>query len=403
MQAQLGELALVGLRDRQPILAEVVGFSDGDAQLMPYEAVQDVRPDATVRGLNRRFSIPVGPPLLGRVINGMGEPIDGLGKLQGCVRVSVQQDVPSSLDRPKITQPLVTGQRVIDGFLTCGLGQRVSLLAGSGVGKSTLLGEIAKSSNADINVVALIGERGREVRPFLDDCLGAEGLAKSITIVATAEQPALLRVRAAQAAVTCADAFRRQGKHVLLMLDSVTRLATAQREIGLLMGEPPSARGFTPSVFQQLSHLLEQLGNSGSGSITGILTVLVDGDDLDEPVTDAVRATVDGHIVLDRQLAEQGHYPAVNIAKSISRVFLDVTSPEHQQFARKLRAAMATYDDIVDLVRVGAYVNGTSPSIDTAIRLKPEIDAMVRQDIGDFSAMQDTLRTMESIARRWPY
>lgn len=306
----VGDLCEVSLARNRTVLAETIGFDHGMAQIMPYHHAEGLHPDATVVGLGRKLHVPIGDTLLGRVVDGLGAPIDGRGPLRCPGWQVVQRDAPPPLSRPRIEEPFVTGQRVIDGILTCGQGQRVALLAGSGVGKSTLLGEIAKGGRADLNVIALIGERGREVRPFLDDCLGPEGLARSVVIVSTSDQPPLLRVRAAQTAVTIADYFRRQGGNVLFLLDSLTRMAMAQREIGLMLGEPPSARGYTPSVFQLLSSLLEQLGRTQQGVITGILTVLVDGDDMDEPISDAVRAIVDGHIVLDRKLAERVHFPA---------------------------------------------------------------------------------------------
>ncbi len=403
LQADLGELVEIHSTSTTNVLAEVIGFSDGRAQLMQLESCERIRPNSTVQGLGERFSVPVGEQLLGRVMNGLGAPIDGLGPLPCSAWIGVEGHSPDPLERPRIRHPLITGQRAIDGFLTCGLGQRVALLSGSGVGKSTLLGEIAKGSSADINVVALIGERGREVKPFLDDCLGPSGISKSVTIVATAEQPSLLRVRAAQGAVSIANYFREQGQHVLLMLDSITRFAMAQREVGLLLGEPPSARGYTPSVFQRMSHLMEQLGTSENGSITGVLTVLVDGDDLDEPITDAVRSIVDGHIVLDRQLAQRGHFPAIDISRSISRVFRDVADRSHQNAARKLRNILATHDEVIDLIRVGAYVAGSSPQVDLAIQLKPAVDALIRQEVDERTTLEDTQRQMIEIAQRWPY
>jgi flagellum-specific ATP synthase len=284
-----------------------------------------------------------------------------------------------------------------------GRGQRVGLFSGAGVGKSTLLGEIAKGAVSDLNVIALVGERGREVRPFLESCQGPEGLARSVVVVSTADEPPLLRIRATQTAISIADYFRSQGAHVLLLLDSLTRLARAQREIGLLMEEPPSARGYTPSVFELLSQTLEHLGTSATGSITGILTILVDGDDMDEPVSDAVRAIVDGHIVLDRKIAEKGHFPAVNVSASISRVFRDVTSREQQAAARKIRAILSTYSDVVDLIRVGAYTRGTSPQVDRAVDLLPAVEMFLRQEVGSYAPFEETRQVMEQIAAAWPF
>jgi flagellum-specific ATP synthase len=341
--------------------------------------------------------------LLGRIVDGLGRPIDTLGPIRDCQPRSLGAGTPGPLERTRISEPFVTGQRVIDGLITCGWGQRVGIFAGSGVGKSTLLGQIAKGSSADLNVIALIGERGREVRSFLEDCLGTAGLQRSIVVVATSDQTPLMRVRAAQAAITMADYFRQQGKHVLFLLDSLTRLAMAQRELGLALGEPPSARGYTPSVFQLLAATIEHLGNGAEGSITGILTVLVDGGDLDEPISDAVRALVDGHIVLDRRLAEKGHYPAVNVGQSLSRVMHDVTDSAFQMAARKLRAILAISAETEDLVRIGAYARGSNPQIDRAIELKPAVDFFLRQDMGKRSTLLECRAALEKIAAAWPF
>ncbi len=384
-------------------LAEVVGFDRGVAQILPYHTAAGLSPNTSVFGLSRKLKIPFGPELLGRVIDALGQPLDSLGCLRCRKRLPIFNSSPPPMARQRIRQPFVTGQRVIDGLLTCGQGQRVGLFSGSGVGKSTLLGEIAKGASSDVNVIALIGERGREVRPFLDDCLGSEGLARSVTVVSTADETPLMRVRAAQAAITIADGFRRRGANVLLLLDSMTRIAMAQREIGLLLGEPPTARGYTPSVFQLLAHLLEQLGASEHGTITGIVTVLVDGDDMDEPIADAVRSIVDGHIVLSRTLAEKGHFPAVDVSGSISRVFTDVAAPEHQRAAAKLREIFATYHEVADLIRIGAYLSGSSPQVDDAVRLLPVLTAFVRQSLRDFASFDSTLAAMKQIAAAWPY
>jgi flagellum-specific ATP synthase len=296
---------------------------------------------------------------------------------------------------------LVTGQRAIDGFLTLGLGQRVGLFAGSGVGKSTLLGEITKYAHCDCAVVALIGERGREVRPFIEQVLGARGLARSVVVVATSDQSPLLRIRAARTAVALASDFRDQGKNVLFVLDSITRLASAQREIGILLREPPTARGYTPSVFGLLTAILEQLGTNERGSITGIISVLVDGDDTEEPISDAVRSIVDGHIVLDRQLAERGHYPAIRISRSLSRVFDLVCTAEHRAAAEALRAAMAVYDDFADMIRLGMYQPGTTPQIDRAMKLMPELERFLCHPPGEISSFDQTLRQLGQLARGW--
>ena len=385
----------------QSVLAEVIGF-DGDlVQLLPFDSDAIFSPGDRVISLGHALDVPIGFELLGRVLNGMGDPIDQFGALSCVLRRPMVSHAVSPLQRVRVDRPFSTGLRVIDGLLTCGFGQRVGLFAGSGVGKSTLLGEIAKHSQSDMNVIALIGERGREVRPFIEDCLGPEGLRKSVVFVATADDSPLLRLRTAHAAITVADDFRQRGADVLLMLDSMTRLAMAQREIGLQLGEPPTSRGYTPSVFQMLAKLLEQLGNGARGSITGMITVLVDGDDLNEPIADAVRAIVDGHIVLDRKLADKSHFPAVDVARSISRVFQEVASPDVQDAARCVRAILATYAEVEDLIRVGAYTTGNSPQVDRAIDLLPDVHGFVCQSMDETASYQETTSKLKAIAARW--
>ncbi len=333
MDAGLGELVEIKSASNKSVLAEVIGFDHDQVQLMPFESGINFRRGDLVVGQGCRMRLPVGFRMLGRVVNAVGHPIDSLGNLQFEQTTEVEFKSPDPLTRPHIRQPFVTGIRAIDGLLTLGKGQRVGLFAGSGVGKSTLLGEITKHAESDVNVVAMIGERGREVRPFIEHSLGPEGLKKSVVIVSTSDQPPLARVRASEAAVVIASWFRAQGQNVLLLLDSLTRLSHAQRELGLLLGEPPTSRGYTPSVFQKMARLLEQLGTSQAGSITGLLTILVDGDDMNEPVTDAARSILDGHIVLDRKLAHQGHFPAIDVLSSASRLFTDVTGKEQQDCA----------------------------------------------------------------------
>ena len=307
------------------------------------------------------------------------------------------------MERQRIRDPFVTGIRSIDSMLTCGGGQRIGIFAGSGVGKSTLLGEVAKGSEADVNVIALIGERGREVAPFLEDVLGPEGMARSVVIVATCDQTPLMRVRAAQSAIAIADYFRSEDQHVLFVIDSLTRLAMAQRELGLLLGEPPSSRGYTPSVFQTLANTVERLGNAAVGGITALLTVLVDGGDMDEPIADYVRGLVDGHIVLDRKIAERGFYPAIDVSRSISRVAVDVVDKEFAKAARKVRSILATYADVQDLIRIGAYVRGSSPQVDKAIELMPRVEKFLKQDVGERSSFEDTRAGLFQIAAAWPF
>ncbi|HWG43754.1 MAG TPA: FliI/YscN family ATPase [Gemmataceae bacterium] len=403
LPAAVGDQCVIHTADGGTLLAEAIGFHNGVAYLVPYEHTEDVHSGMRVTHLGRGLLAPAGEGLLGRILDGLGRPLDGRGRLRDCDLLPVQRSTPPALERARILAPFVTGQRAIDSLLTCGQGQRVGIFAGSGVGKSTLLGEIAKGSRADVNVLALIGERGREVRSFLEDCLGAEGLARSVVVVATCDQAPLMRARAAQVAITMADHFRARGANVLFMLDSLTRLAMAQRELGLALGEPPSARGYTPSVFQLLANTVEQLGNAATGSITGMLTVLVDGDDLDEPIADATRGLLDGHIVLDRKLAERGHFPAISIARSISRVAREVTDAGHQQAARKLREIQAVHAEAEDLIRIGAYVRGSSPQVDRAVELMPSVLAFLRQNVGDRTTLIETRERMDKIAAAWPF
>lgn len=403
LPAAVGDQCAIHKPDGDSLLAEVIGFQNGVAYVVPYEHAEEVHSGMRVTHLGRGLIAPVGLGLLGRVVDGLGRPIDNGGSLRGCDPRPVRRGTPPPLARARIRQPFVTGQRVLDGLLTCGQGQRIGIFAGSGVGKSTLLGEIAKGSRADVNVLALVGERGREVRSFLEDCLGPEGLARSVVVVATCDQAPLMRARAAQVAITMADHFRSQGANVLFMLDSLTRLAMAQRELGLALGEPPSSRGYTPSVFQALANTVEQLGNAAVGSITGILTVLVDGDDLDEPIADATRGLLDGHIVLDRRLAERGHYPAVSVARSISRVAREVTDAGHQQAAQKLREILAVHAEAEDLIRIGAYARGSSPQIDRAIELMPSVLQFLRQNPGERAALTETRERMDRIAASWVF
>jgi flagellum-specific ATP synthase len=401
--AATGELCRISRGD-ESVLGEVIGLEDGQARIMPYKPTDGLRSGARVVALGRKLRVGVGSSLLGRVVNGVGEPVDERGAIAAdrwvpCSGVTP----PSPLDRRAISQPFVTGQRVIDGLLTIGQGQRMGLFSGSGVGKSTLLGEIARGARSDLNVIALVGERGREVRPFIENCLGPEGLARSVVVVATSDEAPLMRLRAASTAIAIADYFRWLGANVLFLFDSVTRLAMAQREIGLLLGEPPSSRGYTPSVFQLISSTLEQLGTARDGAVTAILSVLVEGDDMDEPIADAVRATVDGHIVLDRTLAERGHFPAVDVAASISRLFLDISDAPHQQAARKLRAILQTLSEVSELVRIGAYVKGTSPEVDRALELEPALKRFLTQELKTYCPYDETRRALHEIARAWPF
>ncbi len=403
MPAAVGDLCEIQVPNRPPVLAEVIGFSDRSAYLVSFDPTDELRTGLTVVQTGHSLAVPTGNGVLGRVFDGLGRPLDGGEPLTKCPLRPINGTGPLAMQRSRVRTPFVTRQRVIDGLLTCGQGQRVGIFAGSGVGKSTLLSEIARGSEADVNVIALIGERGREVRPFLEDCLGTDGLARSAVIVATCEQTPLMRVRSAQAAVAIADDFRSRGLNVLFMVDSLTRFAMAQREIGLALGEPPSARGYTPSVFQLLASFVERLGNAAQGGITALLTVLVDGDDMDEPISDAVRSMVDGHIVLDRKVAESGRYPAVEVNRSISRVAGDVADPEMLNAARKIRAVLQAHAEARDLIRLGAYVRGTSAVLDKVIDVMPEIERFVTQRIGERSDYATTRQEVLRIAALWPY
>lgn len=401
--AAVGDHCYIVPRKGDPVLAEVIGFEKDIAYMVPFDSADDLRPGMPVMLKGKGATIPVGGNLLGRVIDGLGLPIDGKGPITGCRPIPVNKPAPPALDRQRIRDPFVTGIRSIDATLTCGRGQRIGIFAGSGVGKSTLLGEIAKGSQSDVNVIALIGERGREVAPFLEDVLGEEGMARSVVIVATCEQTPLMRVRAAQAAIAIADHYREAGGNVLFVIDSLTRLAMAQRELGLLLGEPPSSRGYTPSVFAALANIVERLGNAAVGGITALLTVLVDGGDMDEPIADFVRGLVDGHIVLDRKLAERGFYPAIDVSRSISRVATDVVDKQQSLAARKIRAIMATYADVQDLIRIGAYVRGSNPQVDKAIELMPRVEKFLKQDVGEHSGFEQTRAALFQLANEWKF
>ena len=396
LEAGLGELVEITTSTHRSVLAEVIGFDHDHVQIMPFESGTDFRRGNLVLALGRKCGVPVGPRMLGRVINAACQPIDSRGELPFDCTAAVEFNSPDPLTRPHIEQPFVTGIRAIDGMLTLGQGQRVGLFAGSGVGKSTLLGEIARHAESDVNVVAMIGERGREVRPFIERSLGRDGLEKSVVIVSTSDQPPLARVRASEAAVVIASWFRAQGKNVLLMLDSLTRLSHAQRELGLMLGEPPTCRGYTPSVFQKMAQLLEQLGTSRVGSITGLLTVLVDGDDMNDPIADAARSILDGHIVLDRKLAHQGHFPAINILSSASRLFNDVTTDQQQQQVSSARKIIAKYREVEDLLQIGAYKQGVMPESDRAVDKFPAVNEFLRQPL---DASSDFGSTLHDLAR----
>jgi FliI/YscN family ATPase len=367
-----------------------VGFHERSVLLMPLGEMDGLHPGASVQPLGRSFGVDVGPSLLGRVLNGLGHPIDGKGKLDVVERVPLSAEPPNPLDRQTIDRPLETGVRTIDGLLTVGRGQRVGIFAGSGVGKSTLLGMIARHAKADVNVIALLGERGREVRDFLDNALGAEGLARSVVVVATGDQAALVRARGALVATAIAEYFRDQGKQVLLMVDSVTRVAMAWREIGLATGEPPTTKGYPPSVFANLPRLLERAGNGARGGITGIYTVLVDGDDFNEPVADAARSILDGHLVLTRKLAAQNHYPSIDILESKSRVRDAIVSPAQRDAASQVQRLEAAYREKEDLIMVGAYQKGSDPYADAALAHRETALDFLRQSPDEVTLFGDT-------------
>jgi flagellum-specific ATP synthase len=397
----LGELCGIQIRDGRRVLAEVVGFQNEHLILLPLEHIEGISPGDTVTARTTPRHITLSENVLGRVLNGLGEPIDNKGPLTGTDKMALDASSPPPLSREKITNPLALGIRSIDGLLTNGKGQRVGIFSGSGVGKSVLLGDIANSSEANVNVVALIGERGREVREFLESDLGPEGLARSVVIVAASDSPPIQRVKAAFVAVTIAEYFRDKGKDVLFMMDSLTRFAQAQREIGLAAGEPPATKGYCPSVFSMMPRLIERLGCAENGSITGILTVLVENDDLADPVADSARSLLDGHIVLSRKLAERGHYPAVDILQSISRLMPAVTSEEHKSAAQKLKEIYAIYIDAEDLLNIGAFSPGSNRRIDGAIALIDRIRKFLIQPVRDKTDFAETVRRLTVITKSW--
>ena len=397
----LGELCGIHLRDGRRVLAEAVGFRHDHVILLPLEHIEGITPGDIVTARSTPRHIALSDSVLGRVLNGLGQPIDDKGPLGGTTRQPLDVNSPAPLQREKITKPLPLGIRSIDGILTCAQGQRIGIFAGSGVGKSVLLGDIANSSDAAVNVVALIGERGREVREFLEENLGPEGLARSVIVVATSDAPPIQRVKAAFMAVTIAEYFRDRARNVLFMMDSLTRFAQAQREIGLAAGEPPATKGYCPSVFALMPRLIERLGCSEKGSITGILTVLVENDDLTDPVADSARSLLDGHIVLSRKLAGRGHYPAVDILYSVSRLMSAVVSPEHRAAAQKLREIYATYADAEDLINIGAFASGSNRRIDGAISLIDRINEFLVQPVRQKTSFEETVRWLTSITESW--
>lgn len=393
----VGDRCTIPSRRNGDVLAEVVGFRGNRVLMMPLGEMEGVSPGATVTACDEPFTVGVGPGLLGRVLDGLGQPIDGKGIVEIETRRPIHHSPPQPLSRQPIRKPLTTGIRSIDALLTCGKGQRFGVFSGSGVGKSILMGMIARYTSADINVIGLIGERGREVREFIEKDLGEEGLKRSVVIAVTSDQPALIRIKGGFAATAIAEYFRDQGLDVMLMMDSVTRLAMAQREVGLAVGEPPTTRGYTPSLFAMLPKLLERAGTSARGSITGLYTVLVEGDDMNEPVADTVRSILDGHIVLSRKLASRGHYPAVDCLSSVSRVMSDVVSDEHLNAAREVKRLLAVYSEAEDLINIGAYEEGSNPEVDQAVSLIRPIRDFLRQSIDSGSSFDETVERLIKI------
>lgn len=396
--ARLGDVCRIipgGKEGDEPIMAEVVGFKDKKTLLMPYDAVDGISLGSMVENTNEPMMVKVSKELLGMTLDGLGRPIDG-SKIRG-TRYPIEATAPDPMSRAIIDEVLPLGVKAVDGLMSVGKGQRIGIFAGSGVGKSTLMGMFARNTKADINVIALIGERGREVREFIERDLGEEGMRRSVVVVATSDRPALERNKAAKTATAIAEYFRDQGKDVLLMMDSLTRFSMAQREIGLASGEPPVTRGYPPSVYSEMPKLLERAGRSSRGSITGLYTVLVDGDDFNEPITDTARSILDGHIMLNRRLAHKNHYPAIDVLQSISRCMSQIATKEHRQAAGKLKNVLATYNEAEDLINIGAYKHGSNPDIDYAIQMNKTVNEYLCQDVEekvDFEESVEQLKQM---------
>lgn len=395
INARVGEVCEIEIPESpRRVRAEVVGFKENKTIMMPLGTLQGIYPHCSVVPTGDSLNVQVGEHLLGQILDGLGNPLSGQPAGAPATSVPVDNAPPSPLERKPITEVLSTGIRAIDALLTCGRGQRVGIFSGSGVGKSTLLGMVSRYSEADVNVIALIGERGREVLDFIENDLGDEGLAKSVIVSATSDQPALVRLKGAFVATAIAEYFRDQGKNVLLLMDSVTRFAMAQREVGLATGEPPATKGYTPSVFALLPRLLERSGTSSRGSITAFYTVLVDGDDMNEPIADAVRGILDGHIVLSRELASKHQYPAIDVLNSVSRLMPDITPEEHHVQAGRIKELLATYRESEDLINIGAYVSGSNPRIDQAIKYHDAIINFLKQDLNEQSSYSETIQQL---------
>ncbi|MBS4539844.1 flagellar protein export ATPase FliI [Clostridium sp. D2Q-11] len=398
--SKIGELCYIyPYNSKEPIMSEVVGFKEDKILLMPLGEMEGIGPGSIVVATGESLKVSVGYGLIGRVLDGMGNPIDGKGPIKINAKYPVSNLPPNPLQRNKIKDVLPLGIKAIDGMLTCGKGQRIGIFAGSGVGKSTLMGMIARNALADVNVIGLIGERGREVREFIENDLKEEGLKKSIIVVATSDQPALVRMKGALLTTAIAEYFRDNGEDVMLLMDSLTRFAMAQREVGLAIGEPPVTRGFTPSVFAILPRLLERAGNSDKGTVTALYTVLVDGDDMNEPITDTVRGILDGHIVLSRELANKNHYPAIDVLASISRVMPNIVDSTHRDTANELKDILSTYKTSEDLINIGAYKQGSNGKIDRSIKLIDEINTFLTQDVMKNYSYEDIVNSMNNIVR----
>ena len=400
-EASIGDLCYIfnSMNDK-PVFAEVVGFQEKKILLMPLGSMEGLKPGAIVTNTKESMKIKVGDMLLGRVIDGLGEPIDSKGEIKSNIYYSTSQKISNPLVRKPIDEVITLGIRSVDAFSTVGKGQRMGIFAGSGVGKSTTMAMMARNTDADVNVIALIGERGREVREFIEKTLGDDGLKRSVVVVATSEQPSLVKIKAAFVATTIAEYFRDQGKDVLFMLDSVTRIAMAQREVGLAIGEPPATRGYTPSVFALMPKILERTGTSDKGTITGLYTVLVEGDDFNEPISDTVRSILDGHIMLSRELAHKNHYPAVDVLQSISRVMSEIATPEHKKAAGDLRNLLSVYNKNADLINIGAYVRGSDKNVDRALRLMDDINSFLQQTIDDKTDFDSTIKRLMEISEK---
>lgn len=397
----LGEIcAVIDKSGRKICEVEVVGFKEGKVLSLALGEIENISPQCEIVALGKSLRVKVGDALLGRVIDGFGNPIDSKGDIEYTSSMSLNREAPNPLERKRIEEPLQTGVRSIDGLLTVGKGQRVGIFAGSGVGKSVTLGMIARNTNADVSVIVLIGERGREVREFIEKDLGEEGLKRSVVIVATSDKPALMRIKGAFLGTTIAEYFREKGMDVVLMMDSVTRLAMAQREVGLTIGEPPTSKGYTPSVFAILPRLLERAGNSDKGSITGFYTVLVDGDDMTEPIADAVRSILDGHFVLSRKLANKAQFPAIDPLQSVSRVMPDVVTRDHRIRAMTFKEILTTYNEAEDLINIGAYVKGSNPEIDHAISKINYLRIYLRQDMFEKATLEDSINKLNQIIEK---